>query len=65
MAELAAPTLLLGGTDSPAWAVRSVRAYADAIPGPETRALDGQGHNANLTARDLLAAELERFLAAT
>ena len=55
------PTLLLLGTESPDWAVRSVRAHADAIPGAETRALEGQGHGANVSAPDLLAAELERF----
>jgi pimeloyl-ACP methyl ester carboxylesterase len=63
MAELSAPTLLLVGTESPNWAVRSVRAYADAIPGSETSALKEQGHSANMTAPDLLASELERFLA--
>jgi pimeloyl-ACP methyl ester carboxylesterase len=63
IAELSAPTLLLVGTASPDWAVRSVRAYADALPGSETSALEGQGHNANMTAPDLLASELERFFA--
>jgi pimeloyl-ACP methyl ester carboxylesterase len=63
LAALAMPVLLLLGTESPDWAVRSVRAYADAIPGAELRMLEGQGHSANMTAPDLLAAELERFLA--
>jgi pimeloyl-ACP methyl ester carboxylesterase len=62
LAGLAIPTLLLVGTESPDWAVRSVDAYAEAIPDAETRALEGQGHSANMTAPDLLAAELERFL---
>jgi pimeloyl-ACP methyl ester carboxylesterase len=53
--------LLLAGTESPAWAVRSVEAHARAIPGSETRSLDGQGHSANMTAPALLASELERF----
>ncbi len=65
LGELAMPTLLLVGTESPAWARRSVDACADAIPRAETRVLDGQGHGANMTAPDLLAAELGRFLAAT
>lgn len=65
MAELTAPTLLLVGTESPGWAVRSVEAHAGAIPESETRELDGQGHSANVTAPDLLAAELERFFAST
>jgi pimeloyl-ACP methyl ester carboxylesterase len=40
-----------------------VKAYADAIPGAETHVLEGHGHGANLTAPDLLAAELARFFA--
>jgi pimeloyl-ACP methyl ester carboxylesterase len=64
LAELAMPTLLLVGTESPDWALRSVDAYMEAIPGVEKRILDGQGHSANMTAPDLLAAELGRFLAA-
>jgi pimeloyl-ACP methyl ester carboxylesterase len=63
LAELDVPTLLLVGSESPAWAVRSVKAYADAIPDAETRVLEGHGHGANLTAPDLLAAELARFFA--
>jgi pimeloyl-ACP methyl ester carboxylesterase len=62
MADLSTPTLLLVGTESPKWAVRSVRAYADAIPGSETSALEAQGHSANMTAPDMLASELERFV---
>jgi hypothetical protein len=31
------------------------------MPASRTRSLDGQGHSANMTAPDLLAAELERF----
>jgi pimeloyl-ACP methyl ester carboxylesterase len=61
MAALAIPVLLLVGTESPGWAVRSVAAHGEAIPGSETRRLAGQGHSANMTAPDLLAAELERF----
>jgi pimeloyl-ACP methyl ester carboxylesterase len=55
------PTLLLVGSESPRWAVRSVDAYTHAIPNAEKRVLDGQGHGANLTAPELLAAELEGF----
>ena len=64
LAELATPTLLLVGTESPPWAVRSVDAFVDAIPRAEKRVLDGQGHGANMTAPDLLAAEVGRFLGA-
>jgi pimeloyl-ACP methyl ester carboxylesterase len=65
VAELTAPTLLLVGTESPGWAVRSVDAYSDALPSAERRTLDGQGHSANMTAPKLLATELERFLVST
>jgi pimeloyl-ACP methyl ester carboxylesterase len=64
MAALAIPVLLLVGTESPDWAVRSVAAHGEAIPGSETRRLAGQGHSANMAAPDLLAAELERFFTA-
>ena len=64
MAGLAIPVLLLVGTESPAWALRSVAAHGEAIPGSETRRLAGQGHSANMTAPELLAAELERFFSA-
>lgn len=63
VAALGMPVLLLVGTESPDWAARSVRAYADAIPGAELRMLEGHGHSANMTAPELLAAELERFFA--
>ena len=62
LASVAMPVLVLVGTESPDWAVRSVRAYVDAIPGAELRALHGHGHSANMSAPALLAAELERFL---
>jgi pimeloyl-ACP methyl ester carboxylesterase len=62
LAESRTPTLLLLGTESPDWAVRSVRAHAEAIPRAETRMLEGQGHGANVSAPELLASELERFL---
>ena len=65
MARLTMPVLLLVGTESPAWAVCSVAAHGAAIPGSETRSLAGQGHSANMTAPDLLAAELERFFTGT
>jgi pimeloyl-ACP methyl ester carboxylesterase len=63
LAALTMPVLLLLGTKSPDWAVRSVNAYADALPGAELRMLEGHGHSATITAPDLLAAELERFCA--
>jgi pimeloyl-ACP methyl ester carboxylesterase len=62
LARIRAPVLLLVGTESPAWAVRSVDTHAQALPTAERHALEGQGHAANMTAPGLLAAELERFL---
>jgi pimeloyl-ACP methyl ester carboxylesterase len=62
LAGLAAPTLLLVGTESPDWAVRSTDAYEEAIPNAERRVLEGQGHSANVNAPELLAGELQRFL---
>lgn len=63
LGDLDVPALLLVGSESPAWAVRSVEAHAAAIPRAETRVLEGHGHGANLTGPDLLAAELARFFA--
>jgi pimeloyl-ACP methyl ester carboxylesterase len=56
------PTVLLIGSESPAWAHRSTEAFAAAIPSAEVRPLEGHGHGASLSGPDLLAAELKRFL---
>jgi pimeloyl-ACP methyl ester carboxylesterase len=45
LAEIAAPVLILGGSDSPAWFRRSVAEQAAATPGAQLRMLDGFGHN--------------------
>ncbi len=65
LAEVDVPTLLLVGSESPAWAVESVEAHAETLPRAKKRILQGEGHGANLTAPELLAAELTRFLAAS
>lgn len=62
LAAVTAPTLLLVGTESPDWATRSTEAYADVLPNAEKRPLEGQGHGANVSAPELLAGELTRFL---
>jgi pimeloyl-ACP methyl ester carboxylesterase len=62
LGELAAPTLLLVGSESPDWAKRSTEAFAAAIPGAEVRTLEGHGHGASLSGPDLLASEVESFL---
>jgi pimeloyl-ACP methyl ester carboxylesterase len=46
LAKIAAPVLILGGGDSPAWFRRSVADQAAAIPGARLRMLDGFAHNA-------------------
>jgi pimeloyl-ACP methyl ester carboxylesterase len=56
------PCLLLMGSESPDWARRSTHAFATALPGAELNTLDGHGHGAAVSAPELLAAELERFL---
>jgi pimeloyl-ACP methyl ester carboxylesterase len=45
LGTIAAPVLILGGGDSPAWFRRSVAEQAAAIPGAQLRMLDGFGHN--------------------
>lgn len=62
LAAITAPTLLLVGTESPGWAVRSTEAHAEALPNAEKRVLEGQGHSANIGAPELLAGELTTFL---
>jgi pimeloyl-ACP methyl ester carboxylesterase len=62
LAAVTAPTLLLVGTESPDWATRSTEAYGEVLPNAETRRLEGQGHGANVSAPQLLAGELTRFL---
>jgi pimeloyl-ACP methyl ester carboxylesterase len=61
LGTLDVPVLMLVGSESPDWAVRSVAAHAEAIPDAETSTLEGQGHSANMEAPDQLAGELERF----
>jgi pimeloyl-ACP methyl ester carboxylesterase len=63
LAEVRAPALLLVGSQSPDWAVRSTGAYAEALPSARPKTLEGHGHSANVTGPELLAAELGRFLA--
>jgi len=64
LGRLAAPTLMLLGSESPDWARRSTDAYSAAIPNAEVRILEGHGHGATTSAPELLAAELTRFLSA-
>jgi pimeloyl-ACP methyl ester carboxylesterase len=63
LGELAAPALLLVGSESPAWARRSTDAYAAAIPDARVHVLEGHGHGASMSGPELLASELRAFLA--
>lgn len=62
LAELSLPTLLLVGSESPSWAQRSTEAFAARLPQAEVHTLEGHGHGAAVSAPELLAAELQRFL---
>lgn len=57
------PTLVLVGSESPAWAKRSTAAFAAAIPQSELHVLEGHGHGAAVSGPELLASELRAFLA--
>ena len=61
-AALTAPSLLLGGSESPPEGVASTAMLAATLPGARVVTLQGQGHVAQLTAPELFAAALLRFL---
>jgi pimeloyl-ACP methyl ester carboxylesterase len=61
LGQLAAPTLVLVGSESPDWARRSTQAYAAALRGAELHTLEGHGHGAAVSGPELLAAELAGF----
>jgi pimeloyl-ACP methyl ester carboxylesterase len=54
--------LLLVGSESPDWARRSTEAFGAAIPEVDVHTLEGHGHGAAVSAPELLAAEIERFM---
>jgi pimeloyl-ACP methyl ester carboxylesterase len=56
------PSLLLVGSDSTAYHKDTVKAVAEAVPDARVVVLPGQRHNANITAPNLLATEILRFL---
>ncbi len=58
--SVTAPTLVMDGDQSPAWARNSVRALTEALPNAEHRTLQGQDHGA---ASDVLAPVLVEFFA--
>lgn len=56
------PVLFLCGTESLSWMQRGVEAFAEAVPGSRFELLDGQRHNAQFSAPDVLAEAMNRFL---
>lgn len=61
-AAVSAPVLYLLGSDSPEWARRGADHIASLIPASRTVVLEGQGHMATVTAPELLADEITRFV---
>lgn len=61
VSTVAAPTLLLLGANSPAFAKAHVRAVAAALPDVRTVVLEGQEHIAHYLDPDALASHLVRF----
>jgi pimeloyl-ACP methyl ester carboxylesterase len=61
--ELRTPTLLLLGSESPAWAQTGTTMVQRALRASRIHVLPGQGHIATLTAPDLVATAVLRFLA--
>ena len=64
LGALTTPTLLLVGSDSTPYHKRATELIAAALPDARVVVLPHQQHNANLTAPDVLAAEILRFLIA-
>jgi pimeloyl-ACP methyl ester carboxylesterase len=62
LALITAPTLLVLGADSPDWMADGVRRFASAVPGSRLEVLQGQGHNAQFTAPEVLAEVVKAFL---
>lgn len=60
--ELAAPALLLLGEESPDWAREGTERIRAALPDARVAILRGQGHAAIMTATELVAGEVTRFL---
>jgi len=58
------PALLLVGSDTTTYHKETVAIVAGTLPDAQVAVLPGQRHNANITAPDLLAAEIVRFLTA-
>ena len=63
LASVAAPVLLLLGGESPGWAREATEQIRAALPVARVAVLPGEGHAAIMTAPELVAEEVVRFLA--
>ncbi len=57
------PVLCLLGSESPEWAKKGTEVVQSVLPGSRVAVLEGEGHIAMLTAPQLVADEVTRFLA--
>lgn len=64
LAAIATPTLMLMGSNSPAWLQAAAQAVKAALPHAELAVMEGQGHSAMVTGPGLFAAEVIRFASA-
>ena len=62
--KVAAPALLLLGEESPGWAREGTELVRGALPDAQVSVLRGQGHVATVTAPELVADEVGRFIGA-
>ena len=62
LASLSIPVLLLLGSESPAWAKRGTELVQSLLPNSRLSLLEGEGHIAILTAPQLVADQVTRFL---
>ena len=60
--SITAPTLLLGGSESPPVLTKAIRQAAAAIPGARIRTLKGHGHLAHKTDPAMVAALIRQFI---
>jgi pimeloyl-ACP methyl ester carboxylesterase len=61
-ASLAVPALLLLGSESPQWAKNGTEVVQSVLPDTRVAVLQGEGHIALMTAPELVAGEVARFL---
>ena len=62
LARVQMPVLLLLGGSSPDWLRQGAEQFAEALPDARIEVVEGQGHNAQFTGPDLLAAKMRAFL---